>query len=65
MPRSTRKPAGTLVVTDQIARQILLLRGQRVMLSPDLASLYGVENRARIQAVKRNGNGFLRISCSS
>lgn len=58
MPRSARKPAGTLVVADQIARQILLLRGQRVMLSPDLASLYGVENRALIQAVSRNRKRF-------
>lgn len=58
MPRSVRKPAGTLVVADQIARQILLLRGQRVMLSPDLASLYGVENRALIQAVSRNRKRF-------
>jgi hypothetical protein len=58
MPRTVRKPAGALVVADQITRQILLLRGQRVLLSPDLASLYGVENRALIQAVKRNRERF-------
>ena len=35
-----------------------LLRGQRVMLSQDLASLYGVTVGALTQAVKRNANRF-------
>jgi len=39
---------------DSIERQILLLRGHRVMLSSDLAHLYAVEPRALIQSVKRN-----------
>ena len=34
------------------------LRGQRVMLSSDLAELYGVPAKALIQAVKRNAGRF-------
>ncbi len=47
-----------LVPLAQITRQILLLRGQRVILSGDLAELYGVETRALMQAVKRNLDRF-------
>jgi hypothetical protein len=35
-----------------------LLRGQKVMLSPDLADLYGVEPRALVQPVKPNMQRF-------
>jgi ORF6N domain-containing protein len=38
--------------------RIFVLRGQKVMLSPDLAALYGVEPRALVQAVKRNVERF-------
>jgi hypothetical protein len=41
-----------------IERKIYLIRGQKVMLSPDLAKLYGVEPRALVQAVKRNIERF-------
>jgi uncharacterized protein YjiS (DUF1127 family) len=41
-----------------IEGRILLLRGVRVMLSPHLAELYGVETRALVQAVKRNPDRF-------
>lgn len=37
-----------------IESRILLLREQRVMLDADLATLYGVETRVLVQAVKRN-----------
>lgn len=37
---------------------IHVIRGQRVMLSTDLARLYGVEPKALIQAVKRNASRF-------
>lgn len=37
-----------------IERRILFLRGHRVMLSSDLAVLYGVQTRVLNQAVKRN-----------
>ena len=43
---------------DAIAQSIFEIRGQRVMLDSDLAALYGVENRALIQAVKRNLERF-------
>ena len=45
---------------DAIAQRIFELRGQRVMLDTDFAVLYGVENRALIQAVKRNLERFLK-----
>jgi hypothetical protein len=39
---------------------ILSLRGQRVILDADLATLYGVETRALVQAVRRNLARFPR-----
>jgi hypothetical protein len=42
------------VIAAEIERSILLLRGERVLLDADLATLYGVETRVLIQAVKRN-----------
>ena len=42
----------------QAERRILLLRNQRVMLSHDLAVLYGVETKALNRAVKRNAARF-------
>lgn len=49
----TRAPA-----LAEIELSILDLRGQRVLLSSDLARLYGVEPRVLIQAVKRNLERF-------
>jgi hypothetical protein len=43
-----------LVPPERIERSILLIRGQKVLLSTDLAELYQVEPRALVQAVKRN-----------
>jgi hypothetical protein len=43
---------------ERIERSIFRVRDQRVMLSPDLAQLYGVEPRALVQAVKRNLDRF-------
>jgi hypothetical protein len=42
----------------RIEQAILIVRGHRVMLSTDLAALYGVEPRALVQAVKRNIERF-------
>ncbi|GHU28346.1 DNA-binding protein [Betaproteobacteria bacterium] len=42
----------------EIELAILNLRGQRVMLSSDLAALYGVAPRVLVQAVKRNIERF-------
>ena len=40
-----------LVSQQQIESAILLLRGEKVLLDSDLASLYGVTTKALIQAV--------------
>ena len=50
--------AKATVLADRIEQRIFLLRGQKVMLSPDLAHLYNVEPRALVQAVKRNLDRF-------
>jgi len=46
------------VPIERIERAILLLRGHKVMLDADLATLYEVETRALVQAVKRNLERF-------
>jgi len=51
-----RNPA--FVAAENIARSILRLRGHRVLLDATLASLYGVDTRALVQAVKRNRERF-------
>ncbi len=43
---------------ERIERRILLIRGQKVMLSTDLAELYEVAPRVLVQAVKRNRERF-------
>lgn len=50
--------AKATVLADRIEQRIFLLRGQKVMLSPDLAHLYEVESRALVQAVKRKLERF-------
>jgi hypothetical protein len=52
--RSTR----AVLAPDEIERAIHIIRGQRVMLDADLASLYGVTTSALNQAVKRNADRF-------
>ena len=62
MMASTR--SGT-VDTDAIMRNILVIRGQRVLLDSDLAALYQVATKALTRAVRRNpGVAFRPISCS-
>lgn len=39
-------------------RSIVIVRGQKVILDADVASLYGVETRALVRAVKRNADRF-------
>jgi ORF6N domain len=46
------------VPIEQITRTILILRGYRVIIDRDLATLYGVETRTLNQAVKRNAERF-------
>src|SRR4030067_2564307 len=47
-----------IVPIEVIERKIYLIRGQKVMLSMQLAALYGVETRTLNQAVKRNVHRF-------
>lgn len=53
-----KRDKSALVSQDEIAQSIVILRGQRVLLDSDLASLYQVETRTLIQAVKRNLDRF-------
>jgi hypothetical protein len=55
---SREKTNRALVPAEKIEGVILLIRGQKVMLDRDLASLYGVETRVLVQAVKRNLRRF-------
>jgi hypothetical protein len=48
----------SLIPAERIERSILVIRGQKVMLNHDLASLYDVESRTLIQAAKRNKERF-------
>lgn len=48
----------SLIPEETIEKKILLIRGEKVMLSPDLAELYSVETRTLNQAVKRNSERF-------
>jgi hypothetical protein len=47
-----------IILAERIAQRILHLRGQKVMLSQDLASLYQVSVGAVTQAMKRNADRF-------
>jgi hypothetical protein len=53
MPKSSNK-----LTTDQLGRLIYEIRGERVMLDSDLASIYGIETKALNRAVKRNADRF-------
>jgi hypothetical protein len=48
------KPTLVVVPVERIQKRILLLRGQKVILSQDLADLYAVPVKALNQAVRRN-----------
>jgi len=47
-----------LMSTNDIERQIFLIRGHKVMVDRDLAALYRVPTKVLNQAVKRNRNRF-------
>ena len=56
-----RKPdsrTASLVPVERIERQILVVRGQRVMLDSDLAAVYGVQTKLLVRAMKRNEARF-------
>jgi hypothetical protein len=48
----------SLIPVERIERAIILLRDQKVMLDQDLASLYGVDTKVLVRAVKRNLDRF-------
>lgn len=48
----------SLIPVERIESSILLLRDQKVMLDQDLATLYGVETKVLVRAVKRNIDRF-------
>ncbi len=41
-----------------LSKKIYFIRGQKVMLSPHLAELYGVETKILLQSIKRNMERF-------
>jgi hypothetical protein len=51
-------PTPAIIPSEQIEGTIKVIRGHRVMLDVDLATLYGVETRALVQAVKRHTSRF-------
>jgi len=53
-----KKTSTALIPAERIERAILLVRGQKVMLDSDLASLYGVDTGQLVRAVKRNVERF-------
>ena len=55
---ASAKKLESLPADEVIQSGILVVRGLRVMLSHDLAALYGVETKVMIQAVKRNVERF-------
>jgi len=46
------------VPIEHVEKAILLVRGEKVILDTDLATLYDVETRSLLQAVKRNSERF-------
>lgn len=59
LPRSEEASAvANLMPLERIQQRIYWIRGQKVMLSPDLAELYGVGPRALVQAAVRNRARF-------
>ena len=52
--------SNSLIPAERVERRILPIRGQKVMLDADLATLYGVNTKVLNQAVKRNSERFPR-----
>ncbi len=46
------------IIPEEIIRKIYLIRGEKVILDEDLATLYGVEVKRLKEAVRRNRNRF-------
>jgi len=52
------KDESTAVSVERIEQLIYVIRGQRIMLDADMASIYAVSTKALNQAVKRNAERF-------
>jgi hypothetical protein len=53
-----KKPSRAIVPIDRVQQRILIIRAQRIILSADLAALYGVPPKQLNQAVQRNRERF-------
>ena len=60
MHQSIKEPVmkGTILPINEINSAIFIIRGQKVMIDTDLASLYGTETKILKQQVKRNIERF-------
>ncbi len=58
MAKKTKTASKAVAPTEQITRSILVIRGEKVILDVDLASLYGVQTKDLNKAVKRNTDRF-------
>ncbi len=56
--RQNKQLTAILLREESIASRIQYLRGERILLDSDLATLYGVETRTLKQAVRRNAKRF-------
>ena len=54
----SKTPSHLSLLSEKLQRQILLIRGHKIMLDANLAALYGVPTKAFNQAVKRNRERF-------
>ena len=50
--------AGVNIPLERVEKAILLIHGEKAILDTDLATLYDVETRSLLQAVKRNSERF-------
>ena len=58
MAKITKQPAKSIAAHRPVESLIHVIRGQKVMLDSDLATLYGVTTKAFNQAIKRNTARF-------
>ena len=54
----TSNAVTNILPDEKIISKIYFIRGQKVMLDKDLATMYGVETRRLNEQVKRNGDRF-------
>ena len=55
---ATKRSPAPIISIERIERQILLIRGEKVILDSELAEMYGVTTKSLNQAVKRNLDRF-------